>query len=858
MLSLTISRDETLEPRLDQEQLFALGLEHVRRLAHRVWTDHNTHDPGVTTLELLCYALTDLSYRTSFPLEDLLATESNNAANMKSQFFTARQVLPMRPLTVLDYRKLLIDLPGVKNAWLLPESVRYFLAPSTAQLYWEAPDLPGVREVHVRGVHRVLVDFMDGVTAEQRAAVLQAVTARLEANRNLGERFSGVDVVTPEEFVLCGELELDPDADSARVKAEILFRVQQYLSPPVPSYSLSEMLEKRRADGSRHTVQDLFEGPALQCGFIDDEELERAELRTELRLSDIISILMDIEGVRAVRDVLINPKGATKAQADKWRVPVKAGRRATLDRQLSRLVLYKRNMPVVPTAAQVEAHYGDLAEAARAKLETVEEYDLPIPLGRARKPERYHSFQNHFPALYGLGPQGLPSGANDARRAQAWQLKAYLLFFDQVMANYCAQLARVRELFSTDPAVHRTYFYQAVTSFTDSARIYGTSDVARTLEDEVEDASVLADRRNRFLEHLLARFAERFHDYASLMFSRFGASPRSLVRAQCEFLRHQPAIGAERGLAYNASLQGETDLWDSENISGLERRVAHLLGLTQTRRRDLAAPPEDSFLEVTTSPEAESHFLVRHRESGEALFQSVSPFASEALARAAMHLALRFAQLPSGYQRVSPGAGQFSFNIVDDTGAVLARHDASFDSEDALETAIDDLMAYVGTHYAEEGMYLLENILLLAEQATDPFPPVCVDPQCTDCADDDPFSFRVQFILPAYAGRFRDMDFRRFAEEVIRQETPAHLLPKVCWVSREDMARVEQAYKPWLELRAGVSKEGRTEKLQALIDALYQVKNVYPVARLAECDSGESRPKFIVGRGALGSGNTAE
>ena len=35
-------------------------------LSGRVWTDHNLHDPGITTLEILCYALTDLAYRTGF------------------------------------------------------------------------------------------------------------------------------------------------------------------------------------------------------------------------------------------------------------------------------------------------------------------------------------------------------------------------------------------------------------------------------------------------------------------------------------------------------------------------------------------------------------------------------------------------------------------------------------------------------------------------------------------------------------------------------------------------------------------------------------------------------------------------
>ena len=36
------------------------GLEHIRALSGRIWTYHNLHDPGVTTLEVLCYALTDL------------------------------------------------------------------------------------------------------------------------------------------------------------------------------------------------------------------------------------------------------------------------------------------------------------------------------------------------------------------------------------------------------------------------------------------------------------------------------------------------------------------------------------------------------------------------------------------------------------------------------------------------------------------------------------------------------------------------------------------------------------------------------------------------------------------------------
>ena len=45
----------------------------IARLAGPTWTDHNSHDPGITILEQLCFALTDLGYRTHHALEDLVA-----------------------------------------------------------------------------------------------------------------------------------------------------------------------------------------------------------------------------------------------------------------------------------------------------------------------------------------------------------------------------------------------------------------------------------------------------------------------------------------------------------------------------------------------------------------------------------------------------------------------------------------------------------------------------------------------------------------------------------------------------------------------------------------------------------------
>ena len=203
LLKPTLSTAPEADPALDQQQLFAIGLDHVRRLSRRLWTDHNIHDPGITTLELLAYALTDLAYRARFPLEDLLATATDNEAAMNGQFARARSILPGRPVTTDDYRKLLIDLPDIKNAWLLPAPLRYFADTAKAQLSATPTGAPGERPVDILGLHQVIVEYMDTVTtAAGRQAADRRVLATLQANRGLGDDFVGVSAVEAQFFSL--------------------------------------------------------------------------------------------------------------------------------------------------------------------------------------------------------------------------------------------------------------------------------------------------------------------------------------------------------------------------------------------------------------------------------------------------------------------------------------------------------------------------------------------------------------------------------------------------------------------------------------------------------------------------------
>ena len=69
--------------------------------------------PALPFLRLLCYALADLGYRTRLPIEDLLARKSE-ADQSEDNFFTPSQILTNTPLTIDDYRKLLLDIPCPK------------------------------------------------------------------------------------------------------------------------------------------------------------------------------------------------------------------------------------------------------------------------------------------------------------------------------------------------------------------------------------------------------------------------------------------------------------------------------------------------------------------------------------------------------------------------------------------------------------------------------------------------------------------------------------------------------------------------------------------------------------------------
>src|SRR5690606_29628864 len=152
MKTYTIPKTQQLHTALDYHRLRQEGLKHIEQLASDLWTDYNAHDPGVTRLEALCYAITELGYRCAFEMKQLLHGDTDQV------LYPARQILTNHPFTLADYRKLLIDLDGINNAWLSlanRQETPIFFSKEQQQLQVEPADIA----IQLNGLYDVVLDF---------------------------------------------------------------------------------------------------------------------------------------------------------------------------------------------------------------------------------------------------------------------------------------------------------------------------------------------------------------------------------------------------------------------------------------------------------------------------------------------------------------------------------------------------------------------------------------------------------------------------------------------------------------------------------------------------------------------------
>ncbi|NES65625.1 MAG: hypothetical protein F6K24_10365, partial [Okeania sp. SIO2D1] len=408
---LTISNTPPEHPGMNFALLRQEGIKHIERLAGKLWTDYNTHDPGITILEQLCYAITDLSYRLDFEMKDLLA--SSPGENRK-QFYTAREILTINPLTINDYRKLLIDIDGVKNAWLEPiqnsqPPIYHNLSRHTLTFQEDVNN----QRVNLNGLYRVKIDKEKDIFDD--ASLIEKVKTKLQQHRNLCEDFAKVEILPIEEITINAEIEVEEGFDGNELMAKFYWGIDNFISPQLQFFTLKELLEQGK------TPEEIFDGVPLEHGFIDDEQINSFIKKKELYTSDLIRIILDIEGIKTVKTLRIS--SSRLSQSEEWVLSLDPDSTPQL-KDIGRLInekniiFYKGQIPGNINETKVKSHLQLLQQKNTKLPSTRQTEDIPIPVGQYRELSDYESIQNDFPVTYGIGEIGLPLSASPQRKAQ--------------------------------------------------------------------------------------------------------------------------------------------------------------------------------------------------------------------------------------------------------------------------------------------------------------------------------------------------------------------------------------------------------------------------------------------------------
>lgn len=719
---LSISKQNPEFPAyLNFQTLRDIGITHLQTLSGQLWTDYNLHDPGVTILEVLCYAITDLGYRNNLDIEDLLALNPGDANRQENNFFTPDEILTCTPVTELDLRKRLIDIPGVRNAWLekvtaYDPAIYVNFANSTLQ-YTVPTDRPTDKAVqlHPRGLYTVCLDLDSdyhknacGQVYRSWADPLDRVKEVLCSYRNLCEDHYDIVLLGEEEIGLCADIQLETDADVEDVLVDIYVRIQAFLSPRLRFYTLQELLDQGKSPAEifagRPSALHDANSPYASHGFIDTDELAALTPRTVLHTSDLYQEILNVPGVVAVKKLSIANyiNGLRQSPGHPWYLTLTARHRSVLGITHSKVNFFKGELPIPVDGEEVKRRYYEQQAAYIKAARDPYELDLEVPQGNYYNLADHYSIHHDFPLTYGISEDGLLEPVSTLRVAQAQQLKGYLVFFDQLLASYLAQLSHLRDLFSWELDASEEPQNGYATRPLDRQRTYFTQAIAFPGVEDIlpdkselpyhtvinEEADTYRDRRSRLLDHLLARFAESFTDYVLLNYQMIERQRDKVhyeietIQDKARFVQDYPALSHDRFRAFNYC--DCEAVWDTENVAGFKKRVSRLLGIQDVRRRNLnhySVHPDASFI---ISIEA---------GSDQPPFTSKQTYSTREAAQAALEPFLQSALPPEFYKRLSYRSFyHYGWEVIDADREVFVTFDRYFPSQAEQLAVLEPLL----------------------------------------------------------------------------------------------------------------------------------------------------------------------
>jgi len=613
----TISKKDFKHDSLQFEELLRLGIIYAEESSGAIWTDYNEHDPGVTILEYLCYAITDIAYRADFPIKDLLYSKTDNLRKINNAFFPAHKILPTGALTISDYRKLIIDrIDGVQNAWIKPLKSH-------------------IHKYH--GLYKVYLQIREEEEGYSQQNIVRDTWDLLQANRNLCEDFEEVVILKTDTFNVEATIHLQADAIPEDIYANIVYDLEHFLNPSINFLNPDELKKEGRSN------DEIYDGPHMVNGIIKNSDL--GSLNQQWYIADFKDIVAAVAGISKIENLTVRHNGL---RVHEDLVVLEEDTYPKLDHAIfadaygNMPIKFKKNgVTIAVNYFQTQQIFHSLSrnEKKGYQLQYTESITpFQDDMRRLENLFDYISIQQFFPHIYGIGNYGLPVGSSIKRKYQAKQLKAYLAFFEIFLKNYLTRLKNVRYLFdieSQDTSISFSEFpfeIPDIISLLKSSSSNPQEDILRKLKNVHQHQSQGNRQSIEFMSHLLARFGVEeqsgFHDASSNNLENTKAADKQILQSKQAILKDFVALSSQRARGINYTKSG----WATDNISNLKKRIcletninkhqnSFLANTTGTnnllftkQKKDCASAKQFNLKEMLNYGTDINRYIIKHKE----------------------------------------------------------------------------------------------------------------------------------------------------------------------------------------------------------------------------------------------------
>lgn len=855
--SKTITRRKAADKPDSFVSLRKEGIRFTQEFSGDIWTDYNAHDPGITILEQLCYGLTDLIYRAGFKVEDYLV-DQNGQLNFDSLgLASAEQIMPCRPSTLADYRAVLLDqVDEIERLWIRPISNNVN---------------------HYKGLYVIDIQLNDEVRKRcltrpvLKDRVIEKVIRIYAKLRNLGEDLVEVNVLNEQGYCLHADIDIESEGYADDILAEIYFTTDQWLKGYGSGAGGVKSYEDHLNEGK--TLDQIFNGPITLYGQVQEEQptaqthKDESHISEGKPLSDLYARLMAIKAITRINalqlgevidhhtsnqvgnshvnsqsvsnDVGIAGDNIETTHIDK----ISAHAWFSLPQeQQDILVVLKRNGHAVKVDSshintRFEQRIFKQNTLRYTRQETASLYHLPQ--ANYRQLAQYHSIQNHFPIAYNLKVQGISQSIKEQDFAKVQQLKGYLLIFEQLMANFTANLSGIRQLFSVDISQEQSYQMQLISqkTLTGIDQIYPESAQAKFTE-LLAKYDPYFNRKSRVFDYLLALYGETYQPKCLSQYNYYhhvNKFSSVLLEYKYNYLKSVVQQGKDRGGAFDYGRLST----GKNNLGGFHTRIAFHLGMNESRhwpytdslcRLPLAIVNDDDYqvkevylneskqeelISVSLAPEK----IALSDKKMKTILDSLRPLKGGVIGQSLFNKGLNI-----NCYKILPNNATSTYEIIFQSDEVNAADQNQPWLKIGQVSSLEKAMYFVNLlssviaklNRISEGIHVVEHILL---RPTAKEPAVLSD-------DNDIFSFQISVVLPAYTARCADPAFRVQAETVIRENCPAHILPTCYWFDFDAMCEFEKRHLNWLAQRhACISRNNACLKAgEQLMDFLQTYK----------------------------------